>query len=90
MIIRGGGATGALGLTGADACIWVTLSRCGAGGGVTGATPASGVAGGVARGGTTTTDGGIFVGAVAPAAGELATGGVTCTFGGITTTEGGR
>lgn len=90
MIIRGGGATGALGLTGADACICVTLSRCSAAGGGTDGAPATGVAGGVARGGTTTTDGGAFVGAVAPAAGEIATGGAAGTFGGITTTEGGR
>ena len=90
MIIRGGGATGALGLAGADACIWVTLSRGGAGGGSTGGAAAAGVRGGVARGGTTTTDGVAFAGAGDPAAGELETGGGAGTFGGITTTEGGR
>jgi hypothetical protein len=92
MIIRGGGATGADGLVGADACICVTLSRTGVVGGSTVAALPAGAAGATGRGGIaiTGTGGAAAVVVVEPAAGVLAAGGGTGVFGGMTTTDGGR
>jgi len=84
MIIRGGGAIGAAGFAGAEACICVALlsaGGCAAGGGL----PAW-ATGGVARGGTAIAGGAV----VAVAAGVVAAGRVTGALGGITTTAGGR
>jgi hypothetical protein len=86
MIIRGGGAAGAVGLAGAALCICVTLP--GAEVCTGGALPAC-AAGGVARGGTAIAGDAAFVDATEEA-GMVAAGGVTGTFGGITTTDGGR
>ena len=90
MIIRGGGAIGAAGFTGAAACICVTLSRFCAGGCATGGTMPPGAAGIVTRGGTAITGAAVAVVADAPADGVLAAGGFTGALGGITTTDGGR
>jgi hypothetical protein len=87
MIIRGGGAIGAAGFAGAEACICVTL--LGKGGCTAGGALPSCAAGVVARGGTAITGAAVFV-ADETAAGVLATGGGTGTLGGITTTVGGR
>jgi hypothetical protein len=81
MIIRGGGAIGAAGLTGAALCICVTLLV------------ADGAAGacvdvGVTRGGTAIAGGAALV--ETDGDGVLAAGGVAGTLGGITTTDGGR
>jgi len=84
MIIRGGGAIGAAGLTGAAACICATLfctEGCAAGG----ALPAW-VAGGVTRDGIPTTV--LVVVEVEPAAGVVTLG--REILGGVTTTDGGR
>ena len=86
MIIRGGGATGAVGLTGAALCICVTLP--GAEVRTGGALPTC-AAGGVVRGGTAIAGDAAFVDPT-EATGVVAAGGVTGTFGGITTTDGGR
>ena len=89
MIIRGGGAIGAAGFTGAAACICVTLlcaGDCAAGG----ALPAC-AAGVVTRGGTAIAgDPVLALLADCPAGGGVAAGGVTGALGGITTTVGGR
>ena len=84
MIIRGGGALGAVSFAGAALCIWATL-LC-AGGGAAGGTLPDGGAGVDTRGGTAIAGGT----ALAEAAGVVAAGGVTGTLGGITTTAGGR
>ena len=81
MIIRGGGAIGAAGLTGAALCICVTLPV------------ADGAVGacadvGVTRGGTAIAGGAALV--ETDGDGVLAAGGVAGTLGGITTTDGGR
>jgi hypothetical protein len=92
MIIRGGGAIGAAGFTGADACICVTLLGACAAGGTLPAEILVGAAGEITRGGIATA-GGAALPEGELAAGELATGvagGVTGAFGGITTTDGGR
>ncbi len=89
MIIRGGGTTGAVGLTGAAACICITL--LGAGGSAVGGAPPTGAAGVVTRGGTAIADEDAVVLALdGPADGVGATGGTAGTLGGMTTTEGGR
>jgi hypothetical protein len=92
MIMRGGGAIGAAGFTGVDACICVTLLGACAAGGTLPAEILVGAAGVITRGGIATAGG-----AALPdgelAEGELAVGaagGVTGAFGGITTTDGGR
>jgi hypothetical protein len=89
MIIRGGGAIGAAGFAGAEACICVTLlgkGGCTAGGAI----PACS-AGVALRGGTAITGGPVAVLVDdEPAAGVLAAGVGTGTLGGITTTVGGR
>ena len=86
MIMRGGGAIGAAGFTGAAACICVTL-LCTGGCAAGGALPACG-AGGVTRG-TPIADGTVLALIEAePAAGVVALGGEI--LGGVTTTDGGR
>jgi hypothetical protein len=84
MIMRGGGAIGAVGLTGVDACICMTLfaGGCAAGG----ALPVC--AAGVTRGGTAMAGGALVL--VADELAPGAVGGGAETFGGITTTDGGR
>jgi len=88
MIIRGGGAIGAAGFTGADACICVTLLGACAAGGTLPAEILVGAGGVITRGGIAT------AGGAALTEGELVEGelaaGVTGAFGGITTTDGGR
>jgi len=84
MIIRGGGALGAVSFAGAALCIWATLF-CAKGGAAGGELPA-GAAGAATRGGTAIAGGA----ALAEAAGVVAAGGVAGTLGGITTTAGGR
>src|SRR5580698_6966151 len=89
MIIRGGGAIGAGGRTGAEACICVTLlgaGVCAAGGG---GLPV-GAAGVITRGGTAIACGEFAVLAADELADGAAAGGVTGVLGGITTTDGGR
>jgi hypothetical protein len=81
MIIRGGGAMGAAGFTGAGACICITLLCAGVS--AAGGTPPVGVAGVVTRGGTA------IAGEVVTGAGVVAAGGATGALGGITTTDGG-
>jgi hypothetical protein len=81
MIIRGGGAIGAVGLAGAGLCICVTLLD--AGGAVGACTD-----GGVTRGGTAMAGGATLV--ETDGEGVLAAGGIGGTLGGITTTDGGR
>lgn len=88
MIIRGGGAIGADGLTGAEACICVTLFN---GGCAAGGTLPAGAAGVITRGGTAIACGGaVVLVADEPVAGVVAAGDGTGTLGGITTTDGGR
>ena len=84
MIIRGGGATGAAGLTGAASCISVTFE---AGWGTGGALPtgAAGVAFGT-RGGTAIAGGAVLADTDPAFVAACAAG----TLGGITTTDGGR
>jgi hypothetical protein len=89
MIIRGGGATGAEGFTGAAACICITL--LGVGGSAVGGAPPTGAAGVVTRGGTAIADEDAVALAVDGATvDEGAAGGTAGILGGITTTDGGR
>jgi hypothetical protein len=91
MIIRGGGAIGAAGFAGAEACICITLF-CAGGGAAGGALPA-GAAGVVVvtRGGTAIPGGAaLALGADGAATGGGAAGGGTGILGEITTTAGGR
>jgi hypothetical protein len=83
MIMRGDGAIGVVGLTGAALCICMTLDG---GGAAAGGTLAVAETGAVGRGGTAIAGGAALVGA----AGGVAAVGVTGAFGGITTTDGGR
>ena len=87
MIIRGGGASGVEGFTGAAACICITL--LGAGGSAIGGAPPAGAAG-VTRGGTAIADEDAVGVEVDPAVGVGAAGGTAGTLGGMTTTDGGR
>jgi len=82
MIIRGSGAMGAAGLTGAAACICITLFCTGVS--AAGGAPPAGATGIVTRGGTA------IAGEVAAGAGVVAASGTTGALGGITTTDGGR
>ncbi len=89
MIIRGGGATGAVGFTGAAACICMTL-LCAGDSAVGGPLP-TGAAGVVTRGGTAIADeDAVVVEVDDPALGGGVVAGATGTLGGITTTDGGR
>lgn len=89
MIIRGGGATGAVGFTGAAACICITL-LCAGGSAVGGALP-TGETGVVTRGGTAIADeGAVVVEVDGPAVDVGVAGAIAGTLGGMTTTDGGR
>jgi len=88
MIMRGGGAIGAAGRTGAEACICITLLFAG-GAAATGAFPA-GVAGVVIRGGTAMAGGAALAIVAEEPADDVVAAGVTGILGGITTTDGGR
>jgi hypothetical protein len=88
MIIRGGGAMGADGLAGVEACICVTL-LC-AGGCAAGGTLPVGAAGVITRGGTAIACGALVVLVADEPAGGVAADGGTGLLGGITTTDGGR
>ena len=94
IIIRGGGALGAAGFTGADACICITLlgaGGCTSGGALPIGGGGSGGGRGVvdARGGTAIAGGAVLADELA-AGGGVATGVAAVALGGITTTVGGR
>ncbi len=84
MIIRGGGAIGAAGFAGADACICVTFDR-GGGGALALWTAAGGI-----RGGTAIAGGAALILGADGLAAAVGAAGAAGTLGGITTTAGGR
>jgi hypothetical protein len=84
MIIRGGGAMGAIGLAGAANCISARFEAAWAAGGAL-PTGAAGLAA-LIRGGTAIAGGAVL----ADGAALTADGGAAGTLGGITTTDGGR